>query len=181
MMRAQNSEMIIEDFVDKKTVNALKIFIESEEEKKVFDSADILAKAFGSSSKNFSKESSADSSKLIQSFKNNLTLLIQKTWVKKTDIELKEQVLYQLNQLLSTKSKTWKNSYELFLNILYNAVYLMFGQQTDSEDFCEYTFRIDPEFGVFWWYVSNLPRTTNWKEEKCRITILLGMYFLANY
>jgi hypothetical protein len=57
----------------------------------------------------------------------------------------------------------------------------MFGQQTDSEEFTEYTLRIDPEFGIFWWYISNLPDSINWAEEKCKIAMLLGMYFLANY
>jgi hypothetical protein len=57
----------------------------------------------------------------------------------------------------------------------------MFGQQTDSEEFTEYTLRIDPEFGIFWWYISNLPDSINWSEEKCKIAMLLGMYFLANY
>ena len=175
------SKVLIEDFIESKTIKALEIFIASDEEKKISDAADTLAKTFGSSSKNFSKVSSDEATKLVQSFKNNLTLLIQKTWVEKTDIELKEQVLYQLEQLFSTKQKSWKNSYALFIEILHNAVYLMFGQKTDKDEFCEYALRLDPEFGVFWWYVSNLPHTAEWKEEKCRLAILLGMYFLANY
>ena len=41
--------------------------------------------------------------------------------------------------------------------------------------------RIDPEFGIFWWYMKNLPRTADWSEFKMRAVTLLGMYFLANY
>jgi hypothetical protein len=57
----------------------------------------------------------------------------------------------------------------------------MFGSQTKNDDFTEYAFRIDPEFGVFWWYIQSLPHESDWPEEKCRIAVLLGMYFLANY
>ena len=57
----------------------------------------------------------------------------------------------------------------------------MFGQSTESDDFVEYSLRIDPEFGIFWWYISNLPPKANWTEEKCRVATLIGMYFLSNY
>ena len=60
-------------------------------------------------------------------------------------------------------------------------VYLMFGSQAKSKDFAEYALRIDPEFGIFWWYVSSIPKDAEWESEKNRVVILLGMYFLANY
>lgn len=180
-MGQSTEETLVEEFVDKKTIKALSTFIESGDESEYSKSADIIVKAFGSSDRTFSQESSDDDKKLTVSFKNNLTLLIQKTWVEKTDVELKEQVLYQLGQFCLDSDQTWKASYNPFLDILYNAVYLMFGQQVKSEDFCEYALRIDPEFGIFWWYVRNLPQDADWPEAKCRDAILLGMYFLANY
>ena len=78
-------------------------------------------------------------------------------------------------------AQTWLENYGLFRQIINQAVFLMFGQPTDSPDFAEYTLRIDPEFGIFWWYISNLPDSITWAEEKCKIAMLLGMYFLANY
>ena len=57
----------------------------------------------------------------------------------------------------------------------------MFGAQAKKDDFLEYALRIDPGFGIFWWYISNLPPKSEWSEEKSRLAILLGMYFLANY
>jgi len=57
----------------------------------------------------------------------------------------------------------------------------MFGSQTKTKGFNEYALRIDPEFGIFWWYMKNLPRTADWSEFKMRAVTLLGMYFLANY
>jgi hypothetical protein len=181
MGQGKETNTLVEEFIDKKTSKALFTFIDSNEEAEFSQSADIIVRAFGADAKNLSQESAYEDKKLIVSFKNNLTLLIQKTWVEKTDVELKEQVLYQLEQFQSEEKATWRSSYKPFLEILYNAVYLMFGQQVETEDFCEYALRIDPEFGIFWWYVKNLPQNAEWPEEKCREAILLGMYFLANY
>jgi hypothetical protein len=180
MAQSENEAALVEEFVDKKTIKALATFVASDKADEFAKSADIIVKAFGSDSKTFSEQGKEDEKKLVVSFKNNLTLLIQKTWVEKTDVELKEQVLYQLGVFRSASGE-WKDSYEPFLEILYNAVYLMFGQQAKSDDFCEYALRIDPEFGIFWWYVKSLPHDAEWPEEKCRDAILLGMYFLANY
>jgi hypothetical protein len=181
MGQGQTADALIEEFVDKETVKALTTFIESDFESDFSKSADIIVKIFGSDTGSFSQESSDADKKLTVSFKNNLTLLIQKTWIEKTDVELKEQVLYQLQHFRSDEETSWKDSYKPFLEILYNAVYLMFGQQVKSDDFSEYALRIDPEFGIFWWYVMNLPQDAAWPEEKSRDAILLGMYFLANY
>lgn len=171
----------IEEFVDKKTIDALSVFIKSNDEKDFSDATDIIMQAFGFDNQSFSQRNPVDDGKLTMSFKNNLALLIQKTWVEKTDIELKERILYQLEQFRSDSAQTWKDSYAPFLDILYNAVYLMFGEQVHTDDFNEYALRIDPEFGTYWWYVGSLPRNADWPETKCRDAILLGMYFLANY
>lgn len=167
---------ILTEFLDSDTITALSTFLEND--KGYEASADLIASAFGSG-KEFTKIDKESTSKLLESFKNNLTLLIQKTWVEKSDIALKDQLLYQLNIFLSNEN--WKDNYTLFLQLINQAVFLMFGQKPDTPDFAEYTLRIDPEFGIFWWYVSNLPPKTQWTEEKCRIAMLLGMYFLANY
>jgi len=167
---------ILSEFLDTNTIEALSSFLDKENG---YDSsADKIAEAFGSGS-DFSKMTDDAVSKLVASFKHNLTLLIQKTWVEKSDIALKDQLLYQLDIFLSNEA--WKDNYVLFLQLINQAVFLMFGQKPDTPDFAEYTLRIDPEFGIFWWYISNLPPKTEWSEEKCRIAMLLGMYFLANY
>ena len=72
-------------------------------------------------------------------------------------------------------------NFKLFLEIVNTTVYLMFGSQTKAKDFNDYALRIDPEFGLFWWYIKSLPSDAAWSPEKKRIAILLGMYFLANY
>ena len=169
-------EEFISEFLDSATIAALKDFIEKSES--YYDAADLIAVAFGAE-KGFSKMPEDGVNKLVISFKNNLTLLIQKTWVEKSDIALKDQLLYQLNIFLGNES--WKNNYVLFKQLINQAVFLMFGQKPDTADFAEYSLRIDPEFGIFWWYISNLPPKTEWSEDKCRVAMMLGMYFLANY
>ena len=68
-----------------------------------------------------------------------------------------------------------------FISILSDVVYLMFGTQAKTPDFAEYALRIDPDFGIFWWYVQSLPKNNVWGNEKTRVVIMLGMFFLANY
>ena len=164
---------LIEEFVDTKTVNAVLSFAQSDDNST--ETINSLAAMFGYSG-SFESE---DEHKLVQSFKNNLKLLIEKTWVDKSDIALKEQILFQLEKFCNESD--WTKNFSEFLTILNEAVYLMFGQQTKSGDFGEYSLRIDPGFGIFWWYVKSLPSTAEWPVEKCRNAVLLGMYFLANY
>ncbi|MCI5523070.1 MAG: hypothetical protein SO116_02650 [Treponema sp.] len=178
------NEDLIKEFIEKKSLEAMKSLLSSEKDEDAVSSAVEVSEIFGAS-KNFSniaKNTDESGNKLVTSFHNNLVLLIQKTWVEESDESLKAQVLYHLEEfckLLSTNN--YIKSYPLFFSIVDDVVYLMFGSQTKSEEFDEYAFRIDPEFGVFWWYVQNLPRDAKWSEEKSRIAILLGMYFLANY
>lgn len=164
---------LIEEFVDTKTVTAVLSFAQSDDNST--ETINSIAAMFGYSG-SFESE---DEHKLVQSFKNNLKLLIEKTWVEKSDIALKEQILFQLEKFCNESD--WTKNFSEFLTILNEAVYLMFGQQTKSGDFGEYSLRIDPGFGIFWWYVKSLPATAEWPVEKCRNAVLLGMYFLANY
>ncbi|MBR0545106.1 MAG: hypothetical protein MSH22_03805 [Spirochaetia bacterium] len=172
-MDLEKVKSLIEEFVDSKTVNAVLSFAQSDDNST--ETINSIAAMFGYSG-SFESE---DEHKLVQSFKNNLKLLIEKTWVEKSDIALKEQILFQLEKFCNESD--WTKNFSEFLTILNEAVYLMFGQQTKSGDFGEYSLRIDPGFGIFWWYVKSLPATAEWPVEKCRNAVLLGMYFLANY
>lgn len=165
---------LIEEFIDADTVKAVDVFTSTTEN----NDSDVekIAAMFGFAG----SFAASDENKLVESFNKNLKLLIEKTWVEKSDIALKEQILFQL-ETLCKETSDWAKTYDDFLSILNDAVYLMFGQQTKSEDFGEYSLRIDPGFGIFWWYVKSLPSTAEWPVEKCRNAVLLGMYFLANY
>lgn len=176
---------LIKEFVDNDALEALTNLIETKNLDEVSQSGAILASAFTGSDEEFKQiaDSTKDAEKkLISSFSNNLVLLIQKTWVEKSDEDLKARVLYNLQELTDLlNKKSYGDAYPLFLETVDNVVYLMFGAQTKSKDFENYALRIDPEFGIFWWYIKSLPKTQEWNKGKTRVTILLGMYFLANY
>lgn len=157
----------IKDVSDIQEVNALAVTIA-----RLFDAEKTFAELLDGN----------DDSKLISSFKKNLTLLIQKTWVEKDDETVKEQVLYNLEQFCAyLEDGKYADEYSRFGHILSDVVYLMFGPTSKEPVFEEYSLRIDPEFGVFWWYVQNLPEKADFSDQKSRALLLLGMYFLANY
>ena len=183
----QNSENITQ-FISQDIVSALQTLLKGTSEKELNDAACVIACAFGDCgsfkqlASDESEERNQKESKLISSFHSNLNLLVQKTWVEKSDETVKEQVLFRITELGEACSKkAYAENYENFLSILRDVVYLMFGAQSKKEDFLAYALRIDPGFGIFWWYISNLPPKSEWSDEKCRLAILLGMYFLANY
>lgn len=131
----------------------------------------------------FAKEAEKRESKLVSSFRSNLELLIHKTWVEKSDAELKQQLLLRLDTLISCmEDKKYIESLEAFLPVLYDTVYLLFGQQARTPDFAQYAIRIDPDFGFFWWYALNLKEhEKDQANEKVRVALLLGMFFLSNF
>jgi hypothetical protein len=125
--------------------------------------------------------------KLRMGFQNNLNLLIEKTWIEKSDEALKEQVLYRLKLYCARLAdKRYLESQHDFMEVLNDTVYLLFGAQSKKPDFAEYAMRIDPEFGIFWQYIRVLSTHTKTpglseQSEKCRVLLLLGMFFLENY
>lgn len=177
-----DSSNLIKEFVDEEVTSAITTLISATNAKQIAKSADVIAKVFGASSSIFEKESADFEEKLIHSFEKNLSLLIQKTWVEKADADLKDQVLYKLNEYCKAIGKgKWSNAYSVLLQIINDLIYLMFGAQTKTSDFLEYALRIDPEVGIFWYYITSLPEAAEWDNEKYRVVMLLGMYFLANY
>lgn len=188
----QNSEFTasssITQFISKDIAFALETLLKGTSGKELNDAACVIACAFGDCGtfKELASEESENRDqkelKLISSFQNNLNLLVQKTWVEKSDETVKEQVLFRITELCQACSKkAYAENYENFLSILQDVVYLMFGSQAKKEDFLEYALRIDPGFGIFWWYISSLSLELGKNSCCARIAILLGMYFLANY
>lgn len=182
MLRMNTEKMKIAEYIDKEVLDSISTLLSAKKESDITKSADTIAKTFGASSGLFTNRSSDFSEKLASSFQKNMSLLIQKTWIEKSDASVKAQVLYQLSEYYdSIKANNWTKAYPELLQIINNVVYLMFGNQTTSSDFAEYALRIDPEFGIFWYYIKSLPQNPDWSQDKCRFIMQLGMYFLANY
>lgn len=147
-----------------------------------------LAEAFGDSG-DFTAivgektvERNESEKKLVISFQKNIELLVQKTWVEKADESMKEETLFRINTLCDNLTRyDYHTSLSEFLPVLRDVVYLLFGAQAKQDSFLEYAVRIDPDFGFFWYYINELPSHAKWSEEKCRVSVLLGICFLANF
>ena len=123
---------------------------------------------------------------LIRSFEKNVRLLVDKMWVEKTDGYVKEDVLYRLRCFCESMQEAenpvdYAGLLPECLGVLHDVVLLLFGNQIDGAGFLEYAIRIDPDFGLFWYYLECLTVQPRLPAEKARLAIFLGIYFLANF
>jgi len=123
----------------------------------------------------------------LASFQNNLELLIQKTWVAKADENRKEDLLDRVPAFIaSIENGDYQEALEEFGGILEELAYLFFGTQSAKDDFTEYTFRIDGQIGLFWWYGNQISgeKTRDWLKsagrETLRAVLLLGICYLTD-
>ncbi|MDR0487095.1 MAG: hypothetical protein LBG91_02490 [Treponema sp.] len=134
-------------------------------------------------------KNSGDLRVFLDHFQNNLDLLIQKTWVEKAEESRKEKLQDKIPPFMDTiEQGDFFKAIEQFGTILEELAYLFFGIQSDKDDFTEYTFRIDVQMGLFWWYGGRL---TPLKElcEKNNVRnagvlwaiLLLGLCYLTNF
>ena len=121
-------------------------------------------------------------------FRNNLDLLIQKTWVEKADVSRKEKLQDEIPSFMSLiEQEDFVRAIEKFGSVLEELAYLFFGKQSTEEDFAEYTFRIDPQMGLFWWYclqLGKLKKTGGEKETNGEIlwaVLFVGICYLTNF
>ena len=119
-------------------------------------------------------------------FQNNLDLLIRKTWVEKADESRKEKLLDDIMPFMdSILQGNFQKAAAEFGSILEELAYLLFGPQSAEDDFTEYTFRIDTQMGLFWWYCSQLAGLeisgTVSDDEILWAVLLLGICYLTNF
>ena len=121
-------------------------------------------------------------------FQNNLDLLIQKTWVEKADEARKEKLQDEIPPLIALiEQGCYQRALEEFGKVLDELAYLFFGTQSAKEDFTEYTFRIDPQLGLFWWYGSRLVGLKDTgkegalRDESLWALLLIGLCYLTNF
>jgi hypothetical protein len=119
-------------------------------------------------------------------FQNNLDLLIQKTWVEQADEARKAKLQDEVPGFMAgIEQGNYKRALEEFGAILEELAYLFFGAQSSNDDFTEYTFRIDDQMGLFWWYgcqLSNLKSIGGDVDDETLWAILLvGICYLTNF
>ena len=90
---------LINEFVDVDVVKAMDTLLSSNDIALVRNSAKTVMQAVTSGSDTSDFDFEKDAKQLLSSFQKNTVLLVQKTWVEKDDVSLKEQVLYKLEQL----------------------------------------------------------------------------------
>ena len=125
----------------------------------------------------------------MEHFQNNLDLLIQKTWVEKADEARKEKLQDNVPPfMVLIEQGNFQQALEDFGVILVELAYLFFGAQSTKDDFTEYTFRIDAQIGLFWWYGGRLASLKGLSEENnadcaqvLRAVLLIGICYLTNF
>ena len=124
----------------------------------------------------------------LERFQNNLDLLIQKTWVEKSDQARKEALLDKVPPFISLIDKgDYAGALEEFGAILEELAYLFFGVQSHKDDFSHYVLRIDPQMGLFWWYGGqiNAGREASWMKgidnNVLYALLLIGICYLTNF
>jgi hypothetical protein len=150
--------------------------------------AEILG--IGADYKRLLEENKSDSEmrRFLAHFQNNLDLLIQKTWVEKADEIRKEKLQDRVPGFIAGIERgNYRQALVEFGAILEELAYLFFGAQSHKEDFTEYTFRIDAQMGLFWWYGGRLCcLEKTWTgaaadDERLKALLLLGICYLTNF
>lgn len=123
---------------------------------------------------------------LLRVFRENVELLVHKTWVNDAD-EKPKQILFEDLKLFIEDYREGKmgSAFRRFVSIARAIPSLLFGSAGRAPDFLEYAFRIDPKFGLFFWYVSELEKQMRAasdiveRDELYRLETLLGAYILS--
>jgi len=134
-------------------------------------------------------KNSAELRTFLKQFQNNLALLIKKTWVEKSDENRKGKLQDDIPLFMATLEQAdHLKAIDAFSEILDELAYLFFGSQSESEDFTEYTLRIDAQMGLFWWYGSKLESLKELKKQNIDqsdkglwAVLLLGLCYLTNF
>ena len=136
---------------------------------------------------------SAEIRHFMEHFQNNLDLLIQKTWVEKADEARKERLQDRIPDFIAMIGRDdFRAALEEFGLILEELAYLFFGAQSGKEDFTAYTFRIDTQMGLFWWYGTRLGSLRQVcacqkaglgppDDQSLWAMLLLGICYLTNF
>jgi len=125
----------------------------------------------------------------LEQFRDNLELLIQKTWMDKSEEKRKGTLQDEIPLFMASLEKGDSSaSVDIFAAILEELAYLFFGIQSEKDDFTEFTFRIDAQMGLFWWYSSRIALLNEYhdkdKNRDDRViwaVLLLGICYLTNF
>jgi hypothetical protein len=123
--------------------------------------------------------------RLLRIFRENVELLVYKTWVEKTEEKPKQRLLEDLQ----TFEREFRDgavpiAFKRFVALANSLASLLFGHQSKAEDFLAYCFRIDRKFGLFFWYVGELEkqaREGKYPDDLFTVETLIGVYVVASF
>jgi hypothetical protein len=124
--------------------------------------------------------------RLLHIFHENVELLVHKTWVEKTDEKPKERLLDDLSAVeRDLREGVVAPAFKRFVALAHAIAHLLFGAQSRASDFLVYCFRIDPKFGLFFWYIDQLEAQARGarlpSDELLTVETLLGIYVLSSF
>jgi hypothetical protein len=123
--------------------------------------------------------------RLLRIFRENVELLVHKTWVEKTEEKPKERLLEDLQTFeREFRDGAVPTAFKRFVALANSLASLLFGHQSKAEDFLAYCFRIDPKFGLFFWYIDELEkqaREGSYPDDLFTAEILVGVYVLSSF
>ncbi|MEL3906809.1 MAG: hypothetical protein P1P65_07265 [Treponema sp.] len=187
-----NDDYLLPEPVKKAAIEYLPNFLTTNDPETLSSHALLIARAFHTGCPfeqvfiGNAAETQSNQISLIKSFEKNVRLLVEKTWVEQSGEELKDDILYRLQYFCKSMIPTddtinYAGLLPECLGVLRDVVLLLFGRQIDTGNFLDYAIRIDPDFGLFWYYIECLMGQPQMSVEKARLAIFLGMYFLANF
>ena len=123
---------------------------------------------------------------LLRVFRENMTLLINKTWADGSQNTTQEELLGDLARFIEEyRDFRIVSAFRTFVGIARQIPSLLFGSLGKANDFLEYAFRIDPKFGLFFWYIGEielqLRNIENIPEhrELFDLEVLIGAFVLS--
>lgn len=120
--------------------------------------------------------------RLIAMFRDNVRLLLGKTWVESHDEKRRDSAIALLDKLLSAyRSGDWPLALGRFATLAADLAWLLFGESPDDPLFMDYVYRIDSKLGLFYWFVSRMKDQPEPKAELAKLQLLVGMYALASF
>jgi hypothetical protein len=123
--------------------------------------------------------------RLLKAFRENVELLVNKTWVEKSEEKPKARLLEDLGAFeREFRDGAVPVAFKRFVALANSLASLLFGHQSKADDFVAYCFRIDPKFGLFFWYVGELEkqaREGSYGDELFTLETLLGVYVLSSF
>lgn len=127
---------------------------------------------------------------LLKIFRENVELLVHKTWVEKSDEKRKEKLLEELVAFeREFRDGSVLPAFRRFVALARSIAHLLFGAQSRADDFLLYCFRIDPKLGLFFWYVGELEAASREEtmsnkhssEDLLTVETLIGIYTLSSF